>query len=127
MSHNTSKTNQTKIVKVHKRTLRTISNKFSSNYDELLVENRTIKIHQKHLQILMTEVYKIKNQIGPKILWGVCTQKMQPYNLRNSNLLSLPKTNSIKFGTNSITVYPVKLRTQTAFQFLKRKLGNGCA
>ena len=66
------------------------------------MKQNDITIHQKHLQRLMIEIYKIVNQDSPELLWNTFTRKTQPYNLRNKNLLKLPPTKSVKYGTNSI-------------------------
>ena len=97
-----NKSDQDKIVSVHKRSLRTISNEFTLSYTDLLTENNTTTIHQRHLPMLMTETFKIKNKIGLELLREFFIDKVQPYNLRNKVILALPPTRSKTFGTNSI-------------------------
>ena len=36
-----------------------------ATYDELLAFDIKLKIHQKHLQFLTTEIYKFKNELNP--------------------------------------------------------------
>ena len=47
------------INKVCERSLRLITNDENSSFETLLQNNKDITVHQRNLQILMTEVYKI--------------------------------------------------------------------
>ena len=47
------------INKVHERSLSLITNDENSSFETLLQNNKDITVHQRNLQILMTEVYKI--------------------------------------------------------------------
>ena len=96
------KTNMFRINKIHKRALRTIYNNFDLELDDLLILDGSCTIHQKHLQLLMIEVYKSINHYSPELLWDLFCRKQQPYNLRNQLLMQLPTAKSIKYGTNSI-------------------------
>ena len=42
-----------------------------------------MRMHQKNLQILATEIYKTKNDLGPKIMKDTFHFIQKPYNLRN--------------------------------------------
>ena len=44
--------------KVHKRSLRLITNDENSSFETLLQNINDITVHQRNLQTLMTEVYK---------------------------------------------------------------------
>ena len=54
------------IIRVHKRGLRlTYRNKTNKEFQQTLRGKNEPTIHQKNLQVLMTEVYKIVNGIAP--------------------------------------------------------------
>ena len=57
------------INKVHERSLRTVSGDnqlaVDSSFKSLLSKSKEITIHQRNLQVLMTETYKIINGITP--------------------------------------------------------------
>ena len=42
-------------------------------------------VHQKNLQILVTEIFKIKNDLAPDIMKNVFELKKSPYNLRSES------------------------------------------
>ena len=90
------------IENLQKRMLRIVYKKENSNLDELLKLNNTPTFHQKHLQILMTEIFKSINNFSAGLTSNLFNLKSTSYNLRNKNSLCLPKTNSIIYGTNSI-------------------------
>ena len=46
-----------------------------------------MKIHQKNLQILATEIYKVKNDLGPKIMADIFHFVEKQYNLRNNSIM----------------------------------------
>ena len=56
------------ISKVHENSLRLITNDQNSNFETLLQNNKDITVHQRDLQILMIEVYKIVNGEAPTIM-----------------------------------------------------------
>ena len=54
---------------VHNRTLRVVYNEYEKNYKDLLVDHDEISIHQKHLRLLATEVFKSANKLNPQFMW----------------------------------------------------------
>ena len=50
----TGKTLISKVQKIHFRTLQVVCNTYEKSYNELLILNREILIHQKHLHVLST-------------------------------------------------------------------------
>ena len=56
------------INKVHKRSLRLITNDENSSFETLLQNINDITVHQRNLQILMTEVYKIIKGEAPAMM-----------------------------------------------------------
>ena len=49
-------------------------NDFSSSFSELLEKNKSITIHDRNLHTLAYEIFKVKNNMAPKIL----TEKFFP-------------------------------------------------
>ena len=50
----------------------------------------------------MCEVYKSLHHNNPSFMWSLFTEKTTQYQLRNSDLLILPKTKTLRFGLNSL-------------------------
>ena len=109
-----------KINSLHEKSLRLIyKNKPNLSFDDLLKENKSVKIHQRNLQTLATEIYKVKNDLGPEIMKEVFQFIEKPYNLRNNY-----------FGTESITslapriweILPVEIKNAKSSGIFKEKL-----
>ena len=43
-------------------------NDFSSSFSELLEKNKSVTIHDRNLHTLAYEIFKVKNNMAPKIL-----------------------------------------------------------
>ena len=63
------------INRVHERGLRlTCRNETNKEFQQILREKNEPTIHQKNLQVLMTEVYKIVNGIAPPIITSIISE-----------------------------------------------------
>ena len=56
-----------KINRIHERALRLVSHN-NLSFSELLDLNNSVTVHNKNLQVLVTETYKVKNGIAPEIM-----------------------------------------------------------
>ena len=99
-----SRTLNNRINKIHERALRLVyKNETFLSFDDLLKRDRSVSIHQKNLQILATEIYKTKNDLGPKIMKDTFHFIQKPYNLRNDPELQRRRKRTAYFGTESIS------------------------
>ena len=79
-----SRTSNNMINRVHQRALRVILGDDLSDFESLLQKNnRDIRSHHKHIQSLMIEISKIKNELAPAIMDSIFERRNEPYNLRN--------------------------------------------
>ena len=60
-----SRANNDKINRLHERCLRIIYSNKQSSFETLLEKDGSVSIHNRNLQILATEIYKIKNDLFP--------------------------------------------------------------
>ena len=63
-----------KIEKIHHRTLKIIYQSEES-YENLLLESSSVSVHQRHLRLLVTEIYKSTTQINPEFMRPYFTYK----------------------------------------------------
>ena len=56
---------------MHKRSLRLVYNNFKSPFHQLLVKDNYVTIHQRNLQTLAIEVFKVHNNIASEIMKDV--------------------------------------------------------
>ena len=94
----------------HEKALRLVyTNKSNLSFDDLLKEDKLVKIHLKNLQILATEIYKIKNDLGPKIMTDIFHLVEKPYYLRNNSIIQRQANRTVYFGTESISSLAPKI------------------
>ena len=60
-----SRTNNRRIDRLHERCLRIIYNDKQSSFKELLEKDSSVSIHERNVQILTTEMYKVSNNFSP--------------------------------------------------------------
>ena len=73
------------INRLHERALRVVYRDFDSSFEELLRRDSSTTLHQRNLQKLMTEIFKVKTGIAPELMKGVFEFTDVPYNLRNQS------------------------------------------
>ena len=79
------------------------------SFDHLLKRDKSVNINQKSLQILATEIYKTKNNLGPKIMKDTFHFIQNPYHLRNDPELQRRRNRSVYFGTESMSSLAPKI------------------
>ena len=87
---------------MHERALKLIYQD-NSNFEVLLEKQQDFSIHQRNLQVLMTEIYKIVNGIAPPIMNSLFKFHLNQHNLRNSQELLTEKRNTVNYGLETIT------------------------
>ena len=73
-----------KINKLHERALRIVYNDHFSSFEELLSKDKSVTVHQRNLQTLATEMYKMLNGLSPDIMQDIFKIKSNYYNTRNA-------------------------------------------
>ena len=72
-----------KINRIHERPLRLVYRN-NLSFSELLDLDNSVTVPQKILQVLVTEIYKVKNGIAPDIMNDTVELQNPSYNLRSS-------------------------------------------
>ena len=120
-----SRTLNNRINKIHERALRLVyKNETFLSFDDL------VSIHQKNLQLLATEIYKTKNDSGPKIMKDTLHFMQKPYNLRTDPELQRRRNLTVYFGTESISSLVLKIwelilsdiRSANSLEIFKEKI-----
>ena len=88
-----------KIHNIHKRALRIVCQSKKSNLQDLLQKDKSVSIHMKNLQYLATEIYKLINDLCPKIMKEVFIfQANEKHNLRSVSNLANIDMHTTHFG-----------------------------
>ena len=108
MSHSRAMNNR--INKIHENALRLVyKDKTNLSLDDLLKKDKSVSIHQRNLQILATETYKARTDLGPEIMKDIFHSVQKPYNLRNDSTLQSRRNRTLYFGTESISSLAPKM------------------
>ena len=89
------KVSNEKINKVQRKALRAVYNDYSSSFEALLNKGNHLPVHEMNKRSLLIEVFKCLNNLNPVFLSDIFKHKCLSQNLRTSNLLILPKTNTV--------------------------------
>ena len=128
MCHNRSL--NTKINKIHERALRIVYDDTTSSFEFLLQKSKSVKIHHRNLQILVTEIYKTLNNLSPSLMSEIFIIRDTGYNLRGGNKLNSNIAKTVNFGTESISNLAAKIWEQvpdvtkgsSSFRIFKHKI-----
>ena len=83
---------------IHERALRVVYKDHSSSFDELLEKDNSCKIHERNLQKVVIEIYKMKMNLAPEIIREVFEIVERPYAFRNKLKLKSRKVHSVWYG-----------------------------
>ena len=101
MSH--SRTLNNRINNIHERTLRLTYKDNKPSFKQLLEKDHSVTVHQKNLQVLVTEIFKVENNLASDIMKDVFELKEPPYNLwSESNHFTRRNVKAIYYGLLSI-------------------------
>ena len=91
-----------KINRIHEQALRLVYQN-NLNFSELLDLDNSVTLHQKNLQDLMTEIYKVKHGIAPEIMKDIFELQNPSYNLRSScNQFRRENIKTVHYGLQSV-------------------------
>ena len=96
------KSENERINKIHKRTLRYVYNSPLMSFDELLEEHQLNDFHTQNLQSLMCFIHDVVLGDYPELVRDTFEVKDIGYNLRSKYLLELPNCSSVNYGINTI-------------------------
>ena len=94
---------------IHKRALRIAYKDYENDFGFLLEQSKSVPIHVRNLQLLMTEIYKTKCGLNPPFMKEIFMQRNIGYSLRHGDDAQLPKVRTTSFGVESIAYLGNKL------------------
>ena len=91
------------INKVHERSLRIVSGDNHSSFKSLLSKYKEIAIHQRNLQVLMTETYGIINGLSLPIMENFFILRENTHNVRSFQEISNENRETVKYGIETMS------------------------
>ena len=117
-----------RINKTQERALRLVYKNNKLTFDDLFTLDNSVIIHQQNLQILETEIYKVKNSLAPEIMTELFEIKEPHYNLcSEASHFKREKIKSTHYGIQSVrhlgpkiwNIVPQNIRESTSIIELK--------
>ena len=98
-----------KINNLHERALRIVYNDHFSSFEELLSKEKSVTVHQRNLQILAGEMYKILNGLSTDIMQDNFETKSNYYNTRNVPAFSSRNIKTVRYELKTISYMAPKI------------------
>ena len=106
--HNRSLNNKVKYI--NERALRIVYDGYSYSFEDRPNKDKSVTIHQRNLQQLAIEIFKVKIGIAPIIMNEIFTfVENNTYNLRSGMHLSRVNVHSTQYSTESIANIGAKI------------------
>ena len=83
-----SRTLNNRINNIHEKALRLTYKDNKSSFKQLLEKNHSVTVHKKKLQVLVTEIVKVKNTLAPDTMKDVFESK-EPHTTYGQNQITL--------------------------------------
>ena len=108
MFHNRALNNR--INKIHERALGLVYQNKNLSFSELLQLDNAVTIHQRNLQVLATEIFKVKHDLSPEIMKQIFDFQEPYYNLRSeTSHFRREKIKTTHYGIESVNFIGPKI------------------
>jgi hypothetical protein len=107
--HLCSITDSRKIDKLQENALRFIYNDYKSSYQNILMFASKDSLYISRLKCIVIEIFKTLNDMSPVFMKELFTQKSIDYDLRDDNVLVIPRYNTVTYGFNSLRYQGTRL------------------
>ena len=99
-----------RINKIHEKGWRLVyKNETNLSFDGVMKKDKSVSIHQRNMKILDTNIFKMRNDLGPEIMKDIFHFVQKPYNLRNDSTLQRRRNRAVYFGIQSTSSLAPKI------------------
>ena len=99
----------TRINHLHERALRIVYNDNESTFEDLLKKNNFVSIHNKNIQLLGIELYKVKNNLSTHLMSEILSLRNIDYNLHSQTDFKQGPVNTMNYGLKSLRYLAPKI------------------
>ena len=92
-----------RINRIHERALRVAYKDNKSSFEELLIQDQSFTTHERNIQRLAIELFKVKNELSPSFMSKVFPASMNLVNLRNMPSFQTSNIKSVYKGSETIS------------------------
>ena len=120
-----------RVNKIHEKALRLVYDDSPYlSFDELLIKDKSVSIHQRNLQLLATEIFKVKNRVFTGSTENIFHFVNKPYDLRNNRIPFRKRNWRVFYGTENLSslatriweLIPQSFRDETELSQFKTKI-----
>ena len=94
-----------KINHLHERSLRIVYKDNISSFEDLLKKDRSFTIHQRNIQSLAIELFKVKGNLSNNIMYHIFQTRKIKNNLRSHTNFASDCVDNNKFGLNLLKYF----------------------
>ena len=128
-----------KINKLHERALRLVYKDDNLTFQQLLEKDKSVTIHERNLQRLAIEMYKVKHNLSPLPVRELFQARSDTHNLRSKRCWEVPRVQTVNYGTETLRyrgiktwdIIPEDIKKSESLAIFKRKIKEwkpqGCA
>ena len=98
-----SRTMNNRINRIHERALRIAYKNNEASFEQLLLIDNSFSIHERNIQKLATEIYKVKNNLSPDFMRNIFSEIDKLYDLRKKNNLKTSNVKTVYYGTETVS------------------------
>ena len=117
-----SRSLNTKMNRIHERTLRIVYNDNCSSLDVLLQKCNSVTIHHRNTQNLAIEIYKALHDLSSSLMTEIFTVKDTGYKLRGDNKLISDTIKTVNYGKETISYLAPKI-----WELIPEEIRNSCS
>ena len=120
-----------RVNKLHERALRIVYQDYASSFTELLEKDNSTTIHNRNIQLLATELFKVKNGLSPPFMNKIFVENAQHYyDLRKKAEFKRTNVKTVYNGTETLTflgpriweIVPDYIKKSNSFEEFKLKI-----
>ena len=119
-----------KLNKLHERALRIVYNNSTLSFDELLSLDNSFTIHERNVQKLAIEMYKVQNNLSPRFMKSIFCALNSHYDLRSEVTFKTENIRTVRYGSETISFrgpiiwrkVPNEIKTSNSLLEFKRKI-----
>ena len=125
-----SRTLNSRINNLHERALRLVYKDQISSFEQLLQRDKSFCIHDRNLQKLAIEMYKVKHNLSPSFMQSIFPSTNKIYNLRNNPEFKTENIRTTHYGSETLKfrgpktweLVPTCIKDSNSLNEFKRKI-----
>ena len=104
-----NKTLNNRINELHERTLRILYKDDISTFERLLTKDESVAMHDRNMQRLVIEMYKVKHNIFPCPIAEFVTKRNMHYKIRGESDFERKRYNNVLCGAETLRILCPKI------------------